>query len=265
METALTESWSSAATADGPIRLFVARPDAPGPFPGLVVLQEIFGVNDHIQDVCRRYAALGYVVAAPDLFHRLGVHTVPYSEIDRAKELLAQLTDDQVADDIGAALGLLKEDPGVTPGQVAVTGYCYGGRCAYLAATRFPEISAAVAYYGGQIATGRPGALVESTDAIRCPVLAHFGEEDTSIPPEQIQAIDVALTKAGARYTLVTHLKAGHAFACDARPANFQAEAAAASWDLTSAFLGAVFEGTDPVQAANAVAAALPVRVRGAA
>jgi carboxymethylenebutenolidase len=261
----LKESWSAVETADGPMRVFVVRPDAPSPAPGVVVLQEIFGVNDHIQAVCRRYAALGYVVAAPDLFHRLGVETVPYSEVDRAKRLLARLTDDEVAVDIHAALELLKDDPAVAPGKIAVTGYCYGGRCAYLAATRFPEISAAVAYYGGQIATGRPGALVESTGDIGCPVLAHFGEEDASIPPEQIQAIDGALRESGAKYTVVTHPGAGHAFACDARPAGFHAEATAAAWDLTSTFLDAVFTGADPIDATTATAKSLPVRIGGAA
>lgn len=265
MEPALTETWVTVATGDGPMRLFTVRPDAPGPFPGLVVVQEAFGVNDHIQDVCRRFAARGHVVVSPDLFHRQGTGTLPYSEIATAKKLLSEVTDDQVADDLDAAIGALRDDTGVTPGSIAVVGYCFGGRCAYLAATRFPELTASVVYYGGRIAPGGEGPLLEATPAIGCPVLGHFGAEDASIPPEEIRTIDEALGKAGVDHLLVTYPDAGHGFACDARPANFHAEATASAWDLTTAFLSAAFAGDPhPARTVSASRSASPSATQGA-
>lgn len=242
MTSALTE-WSTVTSPDGPMRTFVARPEAPGTYPGLVVIQEAFGINDHIQDVCRRYAALGYVVVSPDLFHRHGVESIPYSEIAEAKELIATLTDDQVVDDVFLAVEALRADPAVDNARLGVVGYCFGGRCAYVAASRLTGLRAVVVYYGGRIATAEPGAPIERTGQISGSVLAHFGGQDASIPADQVDALDRALDAADVDHLVVTYPDAGHGFACDARPANFDPAAADAAWTRTTAFLASAFSG----------------------
>jgi carboxymethylenebutenolidase len=239
--TATRTEWATVTSPDGPMRTFVARPEAPGTYPGLVVIQEAFGINDHIQEVCRRYAALGYVVVSPDLFHRQGVESIPYSEIAEAKKLIAALSDDQVVDDVFLAVEALRTDPSVDNARLGVVGYCFGGRCAYVAAGRLTGLRAVVVYYGGRIATGEVGAPVDRTGEISGSVLAHFGGQDASIPADQVDALDRALDEAGVDHLVVTYPEAGHGFACDARPANFEPAAAAEAWARTTAFLAAAF------------------------
>ncbi len=238
-------------TADGPMPLHVVRPGSPGPRPAVVLLQEAFGVNDHIKDVCRRYADLGFVVVSPGLFHRQGSPVLPYSDIASAKKLIFELTDEQTAEDLRATVEWVRDDPQVDPANIAVVGYCFGGRCAYLGATRLPGLRAVVSYYGGRIATGEPGALVESSDSITAPLLAIYGGQDASIPAHQIAAIERALGAADADHYVITYPEAGHGFCCDARPANYHAESATAAWSLTKTFLTAAFAG-DPAPAKTA-------------
>ncbi|MBV9120120.1 MAG: dienelactone hydrolase family protein, partial [Chloroflexi bacterium] len=146
---------TTAATNEGSLDLFVARPEGAGPHPGLVVVQEAFGVNDHIKDVTQRYAAEGYVAVAPDLFHRFEQKIVPYEDMQNAIGSIMKLNDDMVMNDINAALGYLKSQPDVKHDKIGIVGYCFGGRTAYLTATRSKDISAAVGYYGGGIADPR--------------------------------------------------------------------------------------------------------------
>lgn len=259
----LNDGWATARTADGgEMGLYWACPSDEVPHPGLIVIQEAFGVNDHIQEVCRRFASLGYAVVLPDLFHRLDAGPLPYSDIGTAKQLIAKVADDEVMQDVDAAAGVLRHDARLRASGVAVVGFCWGGRCAYLTATRTPELRAAVVYYGGRIAAGEPGALIERTPAIGCPVLAHFGGEDASIPVSQVREISGQLESASVDHLVVTYPGAGHGFACDARPANFHEGAAGAAWELTASFLAAAFAGNHSPAAASIAAASEPSRSR---
>src|SRR5918997_6656008 len=104
-------AWQTAQTPDGPMRVYVARPETPGSYPGVIVIQEIFGVNAHIQALVRQFAAEGFVAAAPEIYHRLDITEVPYADREGGHHLRRQLTDDQAVMDVNATVALLHEQP----------------------------------------------------------------------------------------------------------------------------------------------------------
>lgn len=189
---------------------------------GVVVIQEIFGVNAHIRDVTDRYAALGYRAVAPALFDRLerGVELGYTPEtVTRGRAMRGAIDWDDTMRDLGAAVGYLAPN-----GPVGVVGYCYGGSLAWLAANGLP-VAAAVGYYGGQI--------VQFLDrAPQAPVLLHFGEVDYMIPLSDVDEI------AQAHPTVPVHVypDADHGFNCDARD-SYHPEAAARALERTLDFL----------------------------
>lgn len=200
-----------------------SRPDGSAK-GGIVVLQEIFGVNAHIRDVCDRFAAAGYIAVAPALYDRSSRDNVElaYEKEDVAlgRKLREEFSWDDTILDVRAAVGVL-EDDGVKVGTV---GYCWGGTISYLSATRL-EVAAAVVYYGGQIIP-----YVNETE--RCPLLMHFGETDASIPSSDVDAIRKAHPNAEIH---VYH--AGHGFNCDRRGA-FDEAASKLATSRTMDFFG---------------------------
>ena len=195
-----------------------ADPDGP-PKGGLVVVQEIFGVNGHIQSVCDGFAGDGYAVIAPAYFDRLrpGVD-MDYSaeSVAAGRELAMQIGWDGPMQDTAAAAAALKD-----AGHVGVVGYCWGGSVAWLAATRLALPG--VGYYGG-----RTAGLIDETP--QAPVMLHFGEKDSHIPQEDVDKI------AAAHPDVPIHLyPAGHGFNCDAR-ADFHPESASLARERTMAF-----------------------------
>ncbi|MQY09678.1 dienelactone hydrolase family protein [Actinomadura macrotermitis] len=226
--------WTTVETADGPMRVYVARPATPAT-RAVVVLQEAFGVNDHIQDIARRFAERGFLAVAPDLFHRNGAGTLGYDQHAEAMPLIGAIGPDAIVTDVRAALGLLEEE-GIDAGRTAVVGFCFGGRAAFTAATAIPGLGAAVVFYGPGIAAG-PHAVLDRAKAIDAPLLLHVGAEDPTIPAEQVTAIQDALTAAGADFVQHVYPGAGHAFACDARPHMYRDEPAELAWTRTHAFL----------------------------
>ena len=199
---------------------YLARPQAT-PKAGLVVVQEVFGVNAHIRRVADGFAAEGYLAVAPALFDRRerGVE-LDYDEAGLAKgrSLRGAITWDEVALDVAAAVGAAAE-----AGKVGVVGYCWGGSVAWLAACRLP-VAAAVGYYGGQI-----NDLID--EAPGCPVMLHFGEADAMIPLDNVDAI----RQRHPAVEVFTY-PAGHGFNCDAR-ADFDAESAATARERSLALL----------------------------
>lgn len=189
--------------------------------PGLVVIQEIFGVNPHIRSVAGRFAAQGFEAVAPALFDRVrkGIELGYEAEdIAKGREIRGRIDSADAMKDIAAAVGLLRGEGR----RVGVVGYCWGGALAWTAATAVDGVSAAVCYYG-QIPT--PEA------ALRCPVMCHFGETDSSIP------LSVAEAVRKAHPDMPVHVyPAGHGFACDAR-ASYHAPSAAQAFERTVAFL----------------------------
>ncbi|MFC4911797.1 dienelactone hydrolase family protein [Actinomadura gamaensis] len=226
--------WTTAETAAGPMRVYVARPDAPAA-RAVVVLQEAFGVNDHIQDIARRFAERGLLAVAPDLFHRNGAGTLRYDQHAEAMPLIGAIGADDIVTDVRAALEYLAGE-GVARDRTAVVGFCFGGRAAFTAATAIPGLAATVVFYGPGIAAG-PHAVLDRAKEIDAPLLLHVGADDPTIPAEQVAAIQDALTAAGADFVQHVYPDAGHAFACDARPHMYREEAASTAWTRTHAFL----------------------------
>jgi len=234
---AVKAEWATTKTPDGDMRVYVARPEGNESLPGIIVIQEIFGVNDHIQDVTRRYAEQGFVAAAPEIYHRFDRKDVPYTEMQAGFALRQQLSDDQVMDDVNATFDLLNNRPDVQKGQIGIVGFCYGGRVAYLAATRNPNLKAVASYYGGGIAAPNdPGAPIGATANIKAPIALFFGEQDQAIPMDQIRQIEAKLKEQGKKFELHTYPAAGHGFFCDHRPGNYRPESAADAWPKTIGF-----------------------------
>lgn len=227
-------------TADGPMDAYLALPEGAGPHPALVVLQEAFGVNAHIRDVCRRFAAEGFVALAPEVFHRSGRGIdVPYAELPVAIGYLRECTNDGLAMDVAAALAHLRSLPEVAPARVGVVGYCMGGLAAFIAACR-TDVNATVVYYGGGLIHERPGMKLRpplgEAASIRAPLQGHFGSEDPGIPVSDVEMLRDRLTELGKDHEIHVYTGAGHAFFCDARPAYVPA-AAALAWSRTLAWL----------------------------
>jgi len=194
------------------------------PRGALVVVQEIFGVNSHIRAVADGYAADGWLAIAPAMFDRVerGIELgYTPADIERGRELKGGCSNDHALLDIAAAVDSVR-----SAGKVAVIGYCWGGTLAWLAACRQPGLSAAVSYYGGGI-----GELIDLTP--RCPVLAHFGERDASIP----LTVPEALRKAHPEVEIHIY-PAGHGFNCDQR-GSFDAPSAKLARERSLAFLNA--------------------------
>ena len=215
----------------GTFAAHVAVPDA-GSGPGIVVLHEIFGVNDYVTGACRRLAELGYVALAPDLFWR----TAPGLALGHDEDGLAQAMEnvtsfdaEAAVGDAAAALDHLRSLPEVR-GGAGVLGFCLGGTLAYLVAAA-AEPDAAVSYYG----SGVPGAL-DQADRITCPLLVHFGGDDPYIPRDQIDAARAALADRPG-VTFVIHEGAGHAFDNSLAESFHQPDAAEVAWRQTADFL----------------------------
>jgi dienelactone hydrolase len=236
------------STEDGSpaeLPLYLARPvsQTPGKRPAILVLQEIFGVNAHIQSVAQRFAAAGYVVAAPDLFYRNGAwQEYGYEDITKPRESLALLTEEKVMGDIAATLAFLAAQPDVDPTRIGVVGFCFGGRMSFLTAARLSgQVKASAVFYGGGI-VGQPGgtgaAPIDRAGEIRCPLIAFFGGLDKHIPAESVKLLDDALGEAGVNRQVYLYPWADHGFFCDARK-SYDARAAQDAWQRVTGFFGA--------------------------
>jgi carboxymethylenebutenolidase len=220
-------------TADGPMRVYEAIPDSE-PLGAIVVIQEAFGVNPHIEDVTRRLAAAGYHAVAPDMFHRTGGGVVPYDDFGPVIEHFIGIGNDEaIVADVDAALAYVR-GLGFGDRQVGIVGFCFGGRVSFLVAAQ-RALGAAVGFYGGGIVTARfpqfP-ALVDRAATLETPWLGLFGDLDASIPPDDVEQLRNALAAAAVDSEIVRYADAEHGFNCDARPA-YNAEAAADAWSHT--------------------------------
>jgi carboxymethylenebutenolidase len=230
------------STPDGPMTAYDVSPAAAEPraaLGGVVVIQEAFGVNAHIEDVARRFAAAGYRALAPHLFHRTGDPDLSYDNLPAVLEHMQALQADTLLADIDASLEFLQRSAALAADRVAVVGFCMGGSVAALVAAR-RRIGAAVSFYGGGVAEGRFGMppLVELAPGFVTPWLGLYGERDQGIPVEQAEALRVAAQKASVATELVLYPDAEHGFHCDARPAVYNADAAADAWRRTLGWLG---------------------------
>jgi carboxymethylenebutenolidase len=242
MSTSGTAATVSIETPDGPMPAYDATPagaSADGALGGVVVCQEAFGVNDHIEDVTRRFAAAGYRALAPHLFHRTGDPDLSYDNMPAVLEHMQALRANTLLADIDGCLDHLQQSANLPADRVAVVGFCMGGSVAALVAAR-RRLGAAVSFYGGGVAEGRFGMppLVEMAPELATPWLGLYGGRDQGIPVEQAEALRDAARKAPVPTELVLYPEAQHGFHCDARPAVYDKEAATDAWQRTLAWLG---------------------------
>jgi carboxymethylenebutenolidase len=222
---------------------YLARPRAAGSYPGLVVVHEIFGVNEHIRDVTRRFAQAGFIAFAPNLFSRAG--NVDLSDMDKARAVAFSVTDAQVVADLEAAAAFLRTQQGAS-GKVGCIGFCFGGREALLFACSSDKLDAAVDCWGGFLTSAtttektnaaRPAPVIEMAARLSCPLLAVFGVEDQNPSPADAAELRSRLEKAGKNFTVKVYQNAGHAFFADYRP-SYREAAAFEFWKDALDFLG---------------------------
>jgi carboxymethylenebutenolidase len=212
-----------AATADGPMAIYEARPTERAR-RAVIVVQEAFGVNRYIERVTERFAGAGYDAVAPAFFHRAGGGTASYDDFSKVMPLYEGLTDDGILIDLDAAFAHLAT-LGHEPAAVGVVGFCFGGRVTFLAAAR-RAFGASVGFYGGGIVTARFPQfppLIDEAATLQTPWLGLFGDEDGSIPVEDVEATRVALRDAPVASEIVRYPGAEHGFFCDERPSFNQA------------------------------------------
>jgi len=231
----VTSSTVQLNTQDGKMDAYVAQPKESGKYPGIVVIQEAFGVNSHIKNVTERIAAEGYVAIAPDIFHRESERLIPYSDMPKAIATLQRVVDSKAMEDVGAAIAHLKSQSNVKSDAIGVIGFCMGGRLTYLAAAHHAnDVKAAVPYYGGGITMGNPSPL-SRTGEIKCPMYLFFGAKDQLIPMDQVGQINTELTTKKVPFQMKIYPEAGHGFFCDERGSYHEASAKDA-WEKTKSF-----------------------------
>ncbi len=208
-----------------------AQPAGAKNLPVILVACEIFGVHEHIADVCRRLAKQGYLAIAPDLFARHG-NASTYTDIPKLiSEVVSKATDTQVNGDLDATLAWAAARGGDSA-RLGVTGFCWGGRTTWLYTAHNPAVKAAVAWYGPVARAYHPGdkTIIELAGSIHSPVLGLYGAADSGIPVETLTQLEAALKAAGnAKCEFVVYPDTPHAFFADYRP-SYRSAAAEDGW-----------------------------------
>lgn len=226
----LTAGEVKIPVADGMIPAYRAMPAKGGPFPSVLVVQEIFGVHEHIKDICRRLAKLGYLAVAPSLYARQGDVT-KLSEMKDIMAVVAKVPDEQVMSDLDATAVWMKANKGDTT-RLGITGFCWGGRIVWLYAAHSPALKAAVAWYGplnpatSELKPVNPPDLVKD---LKAPVLGLYGGADAGIPLADIEKMRDAVKGAPKPCEIVIYKDTPHGFNADYRP-SYRPEAAKDGW-----------------------------------
>ncbi len=224
--------WDSIAADGGEMRCYVSAPDAAGPHPAIVVIQHAGGVDEFVRSMTDRFASVGYVAIAPDLYHREDPN-----KTDDPLTRMSRLRDASIVADVNAAIDHAKRLPDVKSDRLGITGYCMGGRVTYLMAAESPDFTAAVVCWGGNIMVpwGAGPAPFELTDRISCPILGLFGEDDANPNPTDVAKLDAELSRLGKAHEFHSYPGAGHAFMNAGRP-SYREEATKDAWQKTVAF-----------------------------
>ena len=218
--------------------LYASVPSGSGPFPAIVVSQHGGGVDQFIQTICDRLAEAGYAAVAPNLYHR-----VPDSirNADPRPRPWDILSDPEIIADINATVDFLRNHPAIDGERLGITGFCMGGRVAWLGAAVNPHFKALVPYYGGNLMVTWGAGETPPFDlaaGINCPVLFHFGEVDENPSQGDMRKLDEELTRLGKSHQFYTYPGADHAF-MDFTAGRYQQAAADASWPRTLEFFAA--------------------------
>jgi carboxymethylenebutenolidase len=232
----LTAGSIEIPTATGKIPGYYARPakTVAGKCPVVLVIHEAFGVHEHIQDICRRYAKAGYLAIAPELFVRQGDVTKHTEVVTIFNEVISKVPDDQVNSDLDATLAYARKNLQGHKTLVGAVGYCWGGRAVWEYAYHNPKLTAGLAYYGrveGMVSDERPLDPIDFGSELKVPVLGLYAEKDTSISLESVARMQAELKKSGSGSEIVVLPGVGHAFNSDYR-ANYNKAAAEKAWEL---------------------------------
>jgi carboxymethylenebutenolidase len=217
---------------DGEIPAYRSMPASGGPFPTVLVIQEIFGVHEHIKDVTRRFAKLGYMAVAPELYARQAKFE-ELQTMEGARAGAAKVPDGQVMSDLDATVAYMKASGKGNTDKLGITGFCYGGRIVWLYSAHSSQVKAGVAWYGG--ITGptselRPKHPLDVAKDMKAPVLGLYGGQDQGIPVADLDKMKEALKAAGkTNCDFVVYPDAPHAFHADYRP-SYRKEAAEDGW-----------------------------------
>jgi carboxymethylenebutenolidase len=215
----------------GEIPAYRAMPASGGPFATVLVVHEIFGVHEHIKDVCRRLAKSGYFAVAPLLFSREG-DVSRVSDVPAIMKIVAKVPDSEVASDLDATVAWAKSTGRADTTKLGITGFCWGGREVWLYAAHNPALKAAVAWYGPlqtPVNDMRPKNPIDLASQINVPVLGLYGGADQGISIAQIEQMRAALKAAGKRSEIVVYPDTPHGFNADYRP-SYRPEAAKDGW-----------------------------------
>jgi len=228
----LTVTEVKIPVSDGQIPAYVAMPGSGAPFPTVLVVQEIFGVHEHIKDVCRRFAKLGHVAVAPALYAREGDVSGMSDIGEIISKVVSKVPEAQVASDLDATVDWVKSSGLGDTSRLGITGFCWGGRQVWLYAGHNPNVKAAVAWYGPLQRPRTENTPVNPIDLVgqlKVPVLGLYGGADPGIPVPQIEAMRDALKAAGKPCEIVIYPNTPHAFFADYRP-SYRPEPAKDGW-----------------------------------
>ncbi|HJZ83529.1 MAG TPA: dienelactone hydrolase family protein, partial [Pyrinomonadaceae bacterium] len=217
----LTASEVKIPVADGEIPAYRAMPDKGKSFPVVLVVQEIFGVHEHIKDICRRFAKLGYVAVAPELYARQGDVSKITNINDIISKVVSKVPDAQVMSDLDAAAAWAKKSSKGDAGKLAITGFCWGGRIVWLYAAHSSQLKAGVAWYGRLVGATdelHPKHPIDLASQLKAPVLGLYGGKDTGIPQDTVEKMRAATKAAGGKSEVIVYPEAGHGFNADYRP-----------------------------------------------
>jgi len=227
-------------TKDGDVPGYRAMPAAGKGVPVVLVVQEIFGVHEHIKDVARRFAKAGYMAIAPELYYRQG----DVSKLADNKEIFAKVVskvpDAQVMSDLDAAVAWAGKNGGNVD-KLGITGFCWGGRIVWLYAAHNPQVDAGVAWYGrlvGDKNEMNPAHPIDLVDKINAPILGLYGGADAGIPNDTVEQMNAALKKAGKKSMIHLYPDTPHAFNADYRP-SYRKEQAEDGWKRALAWFKA--------------------------
>jgi carboxymethylenebutenolidase len=212
---------------DGEIPAYRAMPATGKNFPIVLVIQEIFGVHEHIQDVCRRFAKLGYVAIAPELFVRQG-DVSKLSSVDEIRQVVAKVPDAQVLSDLDATTEWAVKSAQGNAGKLGITGFCWGGRITWLYSAHNPKVKAGVAWYGrlvGDATELTPKHPVDIASTLKVPILGLYGGNDTGIPLDTVEQMRSRLASSSSKSEIIVYPDAPHAFFADYRPSYREKEA----------------------------------------
>jgi carboxymethylenebutenolidase len=218
--------------ADGSIPAYRAMPAQGGPFPTVLVVQEVFGVHEHIKDICRRLAKAGYYAIAPELYARQGNPAEISDPQELIKTIVSKVPDAQVMSDLDSAVAYGKASGKADTARLAITGFCWGGRIVWLYAAHNPALKAAVAWYG-PIDRPRtelqPKYPIDLAAFLKAPVLGLYGAADQAIPLDSVEKMKEACKAAGKTCEFKVYPDTPHGFNADYRP-SYRPEQAKDGW-----------------------------------